>query len=56
MGVEKAVSEYQPKLMILYGDTDSTLGAALACRKLNIPIAHVEVGTRTFFQNKSGRD
>lgn len=48
MGVEKAVSEYQPQLVILYGDTDSTLGAALACRKLNIPIAHVEAGTRTF--------
>ena len=48
IGVEKAVLQYQPGLVILYGDTDSTLGAALACRKLNIPIVHVEAGPRTF--------
>lgn len=48
IGVEKAVMKYEPKLVILYGDTDSTVAAALACRKLNVPIAHVEAGTRSY--------
>lgn len=48
VGVEKAVEKYQPSLVIVYGDTDSTLAAALACRKLNVPIAHVEAGGRSY--------
>ena len=48
VGVEKACMKYNPSAVVLYGDTDSTLAAALACRKLNIPIAHVESGTRSY--------
>lgn len=48
LGVEKVCMKYKPSLVILYGDTDSTLAAALACRKLNIQIAHVEAGTRSY--------
>lgn len=48
VGVEKVCMKYKPALVILYGDTDSTLAAALACCKLNIPIAHVEAGTRSY--------
>ncbi len=48
IGAEKICMKYQPSIVILYGDTDSTLAAALACRKLNIPIAHVEAGTRSY--------
>lgn len=48
VGVEKAVQKHQPSLVILYGDTDSTLAAALACRKLNVPIIHVEAGIRSY--------
>lgn len=48
IGVEKACMKYRPSVAILYGDTDSTLAAALACCKLDIPITHVEAGIRSY--------
>lgn len=47
IGLEKELISRQPKLVILYGDTDTTLAGALVAAKLNIPIAHVEGGIRT---------
>jgi UDP-N-acetylglucosamine 2-epimerase (non-hydrolysing) len=47
-GMEREFTENSPALAVVYGDVNSTLGAALAGAKLGIALAHVEAGLRSF--------
>lgn len=47
-GIESLILEEKPSMLLVYGDTNSTIAGALAAKKLHVKVGHVEAGLRSF--------
>lgn len=48
IGLEAAILARHPDIVLVYGDVNSTVAAALVCAKLSVKVGHVEAGLRSF--------
>lgn len=49
--LEMLFSERRPSLVLVHGDTNTTLAGAIAAKKMHIPVGHIESGLRSFDTN-----
>lgn len=48
IGIEKAIGEFKPSIVVAEGDTNTVLACALSAVKCHMPFAHVEAGLRSW--------